>query len=116
MRIRKGDKVKVISGPNKGKTTKVVDIDHEAGKAIIQGVNTVKKHVRPNKRNPQGGVLEVDMPMDVSNVQVICDSCSQPTRVGARFLSDGSKERFCKKCNASMGQISPPKKAKAEKK
>lgn len=115
MRIRKGDKIKVISGKNKGKTSKVVDIDHNAGKAIVQGVNTVKKHVRPNKRNPQGGVLEVDMPVDVSNLQVVCDGCGKPTRVGARFLTDGSKERFCKKCNASMGQIAPPKKARAQK-
>lgn len=116
MRIRKGDKVKVISGKNKGKSSKVIDIDHLAGKAIVQGVNTVKKHVRPNKRNPQGGILEVDMPVDVSNLQVVCDGCGKQTRVGARFLTDGSKERFCKKCNASMGQIAPPKKARAEKK
>ena len=118
MRIRKGDKVKVISGadkPDAGSKNpfrKVIGIDHEAGKVTVQGVNTVRKHVRPNKRNPQGGILEVDMPIDMSNVQVVCDSCNSPTRVGARILSDGSKERFCKKCNASMGQIMPPKKSK----
>lgn len=117
MRIRKGDKVKVISGATSTdkKIRTVVSVDHELGKAIVQGVNTVKKHVRPNKRNPQGGVLEIDMPVDVSNLQVICDACSKPTRVGARFMTDGSKERYCKKCGASMGQISPPKKARAAK-
>ncbi|MDO4551273.1 MAG: 50S ribosomal protein L24 [Planctomycetia bacterium] len=115
MRIRKGDKVRVISGLKKGKTTKVVSVDHEAGKVLVEGVNTVKKHVRPNKRNPQGGILEIDMPIDISNVQLVCESCNQPTRVGARILPDGSKERFCKKCNASIGQISPPKKSRVSK-
>ena len=113
MRIRTGDKVKVISGPDKGRVSKIMMIDHKDGKVTVQGVNTVTKHVRPNKRNPQGGRLEMDMPVDMSNVQVVCAGCNQATRVGARVLTDGSKERFCKKCGASLGQIMPPKKAKA---
>ena len=115
MRIRKGDNVEVISGPSKGKQSKVTDIDREAGTVTVAGVNTVTKHVRPNRRNPQGGRLELDKPISQSNVMFVCQACGKRTKLGARVLSDGSKERFCKKCGAGNGIISPAKKASTEK-
>ena len=109
MRVRSGDNVKVISGPDKGKVAKIVTIDRENGKVVVEGVNTVTKHVRPNKRNPQGGRLKIDKAIDMSNIMLVCPTCKQATRVGVRFLPDGTKERVCKKCSASIGVIGPNK-------
>ena len=110
MRIRKGDKVEVISGPDKGKQAKVIDIDREAENITVEGVHRVTKHVRPNRRNPQGGRLELERPIAQSNVMFVCTVCGKATKLGARVLADGSKERFCKKCGASCGVIAPAKK------
>lgn len=109
MRIRKGDKVQVISGFSKGTVSRVVSVDREAGKVVVEGVNTVTKHVRPSQKNPQGGRLEIDKPIDQSNVQVVCEACGKPARMGARITADGTKERYCKKCGAGNGQISKAK-------
>ncbi|MBE6427331.1 MAG: 50S ribosomal protein L24 [Planctomycetaceae bacterium] len=106
MRIRKGDKVKVISGRSKGVESRVASIDREAGKVVVEGVNTVTKHIRPNKQNPQGGRLEIDKPISMSNVMVVCEACGKASRMGARVTADGTKERYCKKCGAGNGQIS----------
>ena len=81
---------------------------------VVEGVNRVYRHVRRNKRNPQGGRLSVEMPVPQSNVALLCQGCGKPSRVGARFLDDGVKERFCKKCGASLGVIAPAKKANAK--
>ncbi len=109
MRIRKGDKVQIISGFGKGTQSRVTSVDREAGKVVVEGVNTVTKHVRPNKQNPQGGRLQIDKPISQSNVQVVCEACGKPARMGARVLEDGTKERYCKKCGAGNGQISKAK-------
>lgn len=114
MRIRKDDKVQVISGADKGKVAKIIDIDREAGTVTVEGVNVVTKHVRPNKRNPQGGRLEIEKPISSSNVMFVCAVCGQPTRLGARYLEDGTKERYCMKCKAGNGVIAPAKKSRAK--
>jgi large subunit ribosomal protein L24 len=72
-------------------------------------VNVVRKSVRRSRRNPQGGLLSMETPIDASNVQVICPVCGKPTRVGARTSDDGAKYRVCKKCNADISQTSPAK-------
>ena len=77
----------------------------------MEGVNRVYKHVRRSQRNPQGGRLSKEMPVPISNVQLVCEGCSAATRTGARYLDDGSKERYCRKCGRSLGQISPPRAA-----
>ncbi len=110
MRIRKGDKVQVISGLAKGTQARVTSVDRENGKVVVEGVNTVTKHVRPNKANAQGGRIEIDKPISQSNVQVVCESCGKPARMGVRVTEDGTKERYCKKCGAGNGQISKAKK------
>ena len=111
MLIRTGDTVEVIAGNDRGQKSKVLKVDRTTGKAVVEGVNRVKKHIRRSQKYPQGGVLSKEMPVQLSNVQYVCTSCGAATRLGARFLDDGTKERFCKKCNASAGQIAPAKKA-----
>jgi large subunit ribosomal protein L24 len=113
MLIRTGDTVEVIAGNDSGRKSRVIKVDRETGKAIVEGVNGVKKHIRRSQKYPQGGVLKKDMPIQLSNLQYVCQSCNASTRLGARFLDDGSKERFCKKCGASAGEIAPAKKAHA---
>ncbi len=115
MHIRVNDQVEVLTGDDNGKRGKVLSVDRETGKLIVEGVNRVYKHVRRSQRNPQGGRLAKEMPIPISNVLLVCNSCGQATRSGARFLADGAKERYCKKCGKTMGQIAPPRKAYAKK-
>jgi large subunit ribosomal protein L24 len=109
MRVNKNDLVVVLSGPSRGKRTRVTGVNHEAGKVTLEGVALVKKHVRKSRRNPRGGQLKLEMPIPASNIQVICPKCDKPTRVGVRFGEDGAKYRVCKKCQNDISQISPKK-------
>ncbi len=115
MLVRINDNVMVIAGASKGKTGKVLRVDREHGKVVIEGVGRVWKHVRRSQKNPQGGRLNKEMPIDISNVALICPETGKPTRVGVRYLPDGSKERFAKRSGASLGVVSPPRSAHAEK-
>jgi large subunit ribosomal protein L24 len=100
MKIKKGDQVKVVSGKEAGKTAKVLRVDTEAGRVVLERLNMVKKATKPNpKKNPQGGIIEREAPIDVSNVMLVCPACGQPTRVGYRVLEDGSKVRVCRRQN-----------------
>jgi large subunit ribosomal protein L24 len=114
MHIRAGDTVKVITGEDGGVQAKVLRVNRRAGKLVVEGVNRVLKHVRRSQKNPQGGRLSKEMPIQASNVLLVCDKCGQATRTGARFLEDGTKERFCKKCGAGIGQLGPAKSPKAK--
>ncbi|MHB1034456.1 MAG: 50S ribosomal protein L24 [Pirellulales bacterium] len=107
MHIRVNDTVEVITGDDAGTRAKVLKVDHAAGKLIVEGVNQVYKHVRRSQRNLQGGRLSKEMPVVLSNVLLVCGACGKAARTGARYLSDGSKERYCKKCGAGNGQIAP---------
>lgn len=109
MKIHAGDTVQVISGGDKGVTGKVLSVDYDKGQIVVEGVNMVYKHVRPSQRNPQGGRLHKEMPISISNVMVICPKTNKPTRVGFRYLKDGSKERFALKSGASLSTVSQPK-------
>ncbi|MCA9151004.1 MAG: 50S ribosomal protein L24 [Planctomycetales bacterium] len=115
MLIKSGDNVQVMTGADRGTTSRVIRVDRAAGKALVEGVNRVYKHVRRSQKHPQGGRLSKEMPVNVSNLAFVCDSCSKPTRLGARFTDAGVKERFCKKCGASAGEIAPAKAAHAKK-
>jgi large subunit ribosomal protein L24 len=116
MHIRVNDTVEVLTGDDRGQRGRVLSVDRQAGKLMVEGVNRVFKHVRRSQRNPQGGRLSKEMPVQLSNVLLVCASCGKATRTGARYRADGSKERYCKKCTASLGQISPPRAAYATKK
>lgn len=115
MHIRVNDTVEVISGDDRETRGRVLKVDREAGKILVEGVNRVYKHVRRSQKNPQGGRLSKESAIGLSKVLLVCTSCNKPTRTGARLLPDGSKERFCKKCGAGIGQIAPSK-AKISKK
>lgn len=114
MYIRKNDVVAVLSGDDKGKTGQVLRVDREANKVVVQGINLVWKHVKPNKRNPQGGRLSMEMPIDASKVALLDPASGKPTRVGVRYLPDGSKELYAKKSGAALRTLAKAKKAYAE--
>jgi large subunit ribosomal protein L24 len=100
IKVKKGDQVKVLSGKEAGKTGKVKRVDTEKRRVVLERLNMVKKHTKPNpKKNPQGGVIEQEAPLDVSNVMVVCPACGQPTRVGYRLLEGGGKVRKCRREN-----------------
>lgn len=102
MRIRKGDLVKVISGKDRGKTGKVQAVLRKENKVFVEKVNIVKKHKKQTggQKDP-GGIIEIELPIDSSNVMVICSSCNKPTRIGFAIEREG-KVRVCKKCNAKL--------------
>ena len=95
--IRTGDKVKIIAGKDKGKEGKVLATLPHKERVLVEHINIMKKATRPTQRNPKGGILEIEAPMHVSNVMLICPKCSQPSRIGRR-REDGSLIRTCKKC------------------
>ena len=116
MRIKTNDIVVIVSGDDRGVRGKVLSVDHEAGKVLVEGVGKVYKHVKRSQKNPQGGRLSMEMPVQLANVAYYCQSCGKATRLGARFLADGSKERFCKKCGTAQGRVAPARPAYAKKK
>lgn len=115
MHIKANDTVEVLRGDDKGVRGKVLRVNRDAGTLVVEGVNRVYKHVRRSQKNPQGGRLSMEMPVKICNVLLVCDKCNKRTRTGARFLDDGSKERFCKKCGESAGQVAPARAAYAKK-
>jgi len=97
-KIKKNDIVKVLLGRDRGKTGKVLTIFSDRNKALVQGINMVKKHARRTSQDQQGGIIQKESRIDISNLMVVCQKCSRPTRVGFSKLSDGTKVRICKKC------------------
>ncbi len=113
MRIRTGDTVVVIAGADRGVQAKVLQVDPRAGKAIVEGVNRVYKHVRRSQKHPQGGRLSKEMPVAISNLMLVCPQTGKRTRVGYRYTDDGAKERFAVVSGARLGEVSPPRKQHA---
>lgn len=98
MNIKKGDTVMVITGKDTGRKGKVLKVEPEQNRVVVEGINRVKKHQKPNRSLPQGGILKVESPLNASNVMLLCNKCNKPTRVGQSILDNGSKVRVCKKC------------------
>lgn len=96
--VKKGDKVLILSGKDKNKTGKVLEVMPRAGKVIVEGVNVVKRHQRPTRDNPQGGIMEKEGPIYSAKVMLVCPRCNKPARIGHKFLADGEKVRYCKNC------------------
>lgn len=99
MNIGKGDKVEVIAGKDKGKQGTVRHGVPEKDKLVVAELNVSKKHVKKGDPKRRPGIIDIEMPIHVSNVMLVCPECGAKTRVGYRFLEDGAKARFCKKCN-----------------
>ena len=97
-KIVKNDTVKVIGGRDKGKTGRVLTIFPKRNRALVEGVNFVKKHARRTQQDQQGGIVTKESPIHISNLLLLCKACNKPTRVGITKLSDGAKTRVCKKC------------------
>jgi large subunit ribosomal protein L24 len=102
LKIKKGDRVRVLTGKDRGKDGNVTRVLPAAGKVIVDGVNVAKKHQRATKSTMQGGIIDKDMPLPVANVALLCPSCGKPTRVGYKVDADGTKVRVCKKCGGEM--------------
>ena len=94
LRIRKGDKVKVLSGRDKGKTAKVIHVYPKKNRALVEGVNMVKKHLRKSQQNPQGAVVSQELPIQLSNLALLDPASSKPTRIKTLTAADGSKQRI----------------------
>ena len=99
MKIRKNDTVLVIAGRDKGKTGKVRFAYPKEGRLIVEGINFIKRHTRARGRVRQAGIIQLEAPMPMSNVMLLCGRCNHPTRVGFRFLEDGRKVRVCRSCH-----------------
>lgn len=112
--LRKNDQVQVIAGREKGKIGKVLRVNGAQGRVTVEKVNVVKRHVKPSQKNPQGGILEKELPLHVSNVLLFCAKCNRGVRHGSKFVETGGKKgkgaaaaktvkiRICKKCGESL--------------
>jgi len=105
MHVRRDDLVEVIAGDDRGVRAKVLRIDPRKGRAIVEGVSRVYKHLKRSRKNIQGGRLEIEAPVHVSNLQVVCTKCDKPVRIGFRREADGRKHRVCRKCGADLGEL-----------
>lgn len=97
-KIKKGDQVMVISGREKGKTGKILNVYAGKEAMTIDKVNMVKRHQKPSAKHKHGGIIEKEAPINVSNIMLLCEKCKGPVRVGVKKLEDGTKVRCCKKC------------------
>ena len=101
--IRKNDNVIVIAGRDRGKRGRVLRVVPRKGRVVVEGVNFIKRHTRPNpQRNIKGGIVEREAALSAANVQIICPDCGAPTRIGSRRLDDGRRVRFCRKCKGAV--------------
>ena len=101
-RIKKNDKIIVLVGKEKGKIGTVLKVDVEKGKLIVEKINMIKRHSKPNPQTGQGGIIEKEAPLKISNVMLVCDKCAEPTRIGKNVLEDGSRVRVCKICGEPL--------------
>ena len=98
MKIRKDDTVLVIAGKDRGKSGKVRQSFPKQLRVVVEGVNTIKRHVRPRANVRQAGIVEREAPIHVSNVVLLCSKCNQPVRIGTQLMKDGAKARVCRRC------------------
>ncbi|MCL2487490.1 MAG: 50S ribosomal protein L24 [Oscillospiraceae bacterium] len=102
LHVKQGDTVKILSGDERGKKGKVLDVSPKEGKVIVEGRNIVKKHVKPKKMGDPGGIIEAAAAMYASKVQVVCPHCGDPARMGREENADGTKSRLCRRCKRTI--------------
>src|SRR5438093_13315837 len=101
--VKRNDTVLVLAGKSKGRTGRVLRVFPAEGRAIVEGMNFVRKHTKANpQKNIKGGILEREAPLDLSNLMPVCGECSKPTRVGHKILEDGKKVRICRRCGGFL--------------
>jgi large subunit ribosomal protein L24 len=109
MHIKKDDQVVVLSGEFRGKKGRVLKVFPESERAIVEGMNLIKRHTRPSAKSPQGGIVEKEAPVHISNLKLICPKCNRPTRIKRTAINDSTRNkklrvRVCKKCNEMLIQ------------
>jgi large subunit ribosomal protein L24 len=101
--VKRNDQVEVITGRNRGERGRVLKVFPSEGRAIVERINMIKRHTRPNpQRGVQGGILEREAPIATSNLMVICPNCNEPSRLGRKRLDDGTLVRVCKSCDGTL--------------
>ena len=105
MRIKKNDRVKVLTGKDKGKAGKVLFVDYKNSRVVVEGVNIVKKTKRPDQQNQKGGIMDIEAPLSVSNVMVVCTKCDETTRIKKKKLENGKNVRICGKCGEILDKV-----------
>lgn len=101
MKLKSGDTVMVVAGKDAGKESKIAHVYPNTNKVLVEGVNTAKRHTKPTGQTMQGGIIDKDMPIHVSNVMIVCEKCG-PTRIGRRFDDENVKHRTCVKCGGDL--------------
>ncbi len=109
MHVKKNDQVFVLTGKDAGKTGKIIDVDLDHSRVLVEGVNLVKKHKKPRGRNQQGGIIEQVAAIDASNVMLVCSKCKRPSKTGRKIMENGEKVRFCKSCGENIDTIRQPR-------
>ncbi len=98
LRVKKNDTVMLITGEEKGKKGRVLSVLPGEGKLLVERLNLIKRHMKPSRKYSQGGIIEKEAPVQMSNVMLVCSKCDKPTRIGHKILESGAKVRMCKKC------------------
>ncbi len=102
-RVRRNDTVVVLAGKSRGRTGRILRLFRSEGRAIVEGVNFVRKHTKANpQKNIKGGILEREAPVSTSNLMIVCGECGKPSRVGHKILDDGMKVRICRRCEGIL--------------
>ncbi|MDD5595901.1 MAG: 50S ribosomal protein L24 [Candidatus Omnitrophica bacterium] len=102
LKIKKNDTVQAVKGKDKGKKGRLLEITRDGKKALVEGINLVKKHTRKSQKDQQGGIKSIEAYISVSNLMLVCKACNRPTRVGFSVLKDGTKTRICKACKEAI--------------
>ena len=99
MRLHSDDNVLIIKGRDRGKQGRITQVFNKQNKVLVEGMNMVTRHQKPQSGIRQAGIIQKELPMPISNVMLMCTGCNSPTRIGVKFLADGAKARVCKKCD-----------------
>jgi len=102
MKIKKGDKVQIMKGKDRGKSAKILNVFLKDSRVLLDGLNLYKKNTKPKRQGEKGQLVTVPRPVRVDNVQIVCTSCGKPTRIGIKVGPNNKKSRYCKKCNATI--------------
>jgi large subunit ribosomal protein L24 len=102
LRLKKNDTVQVIAGEFSGKTGRIIKVFPDKGRALVEGLNMVKRHTKPNRKNQQGGIVQKEAPIHLSNLLLVCPKTGKPTRTGVSVLEDGKRVRFSKKAKETI--------------
>ena len=102
LKVNKGDIIQITKGKDRGKKGKVLQINLEKKRALIEGLNMVKKHKRKTRQDQQGGIISIESPIAIANIMYYCKACERPVRLGITVQKDGAKTRFCKACKQTV--------------